>query len=81
MIYKAKTKGADSCLLEVCFIDDADDMKIYARNKDNIAKAIAVGIAKTYSLKKVESKKDNNKNCIFAFFVLIIEIMQFDINY
>ena len=61
VIYKAKTKGADSCLLEVCFIDDADDMKIYVRNKDNIAKAIADGIAKTYSLKKVESKKDNNK--------------------
>ena len=41
-------------------------MKIYVRNKDNIAKAIAVGIAKTYSLKKVESKKDNNKKAALS---------------
>ena len=52
VINRAKTKGADSCLLEVCFIDDADDMAIYTKNKDNVAKAIALGVVKTYSLKK-----------------------------
>ena len=52
VINRAKMKGADSCLLEVCFIDDADDMAIYTKNKDNVAKAIALGVVKTYSLKK-----------------------------
>ena len=52
VINRAKVKGADSCLLEVCFIDDADDMKIYLANKDKVAKAIANGIVKSYGLKK-----------------------------
>lgn len=56
VIYRAKTKGADSCLLEVCFIDDADDMSIYLNNKDNIAKAIAAGIIKEYNIKKKNTK-------------------------
>ena len=63
VINRAKTKCADSCLLEVCFIDDADDMAIYTKNKDNVAKAIALGVVKTYSLKKKtsNSKKTNAK--------------------
>ena len=60
VINRAKTKGADSCLLEVCFIDDADDMAIYTKNKDNVAKAIALGIVKTYLLKK-KAKSSNAK--------------------
>ena len=60
VINRAKTKGADSCLLEVCFIDDADDMAIYTKNKDNVAKAIALGVVKTYSLKK-KSASGNTK--------------------
>lgn len=58
VINRAKAKGSDSCLLEVCFIDDADDMAIYKKNKDNVAKAIALGVVKTYSLKK---KTSNSK--------------------
>ena len=58
VINRAKINGADSCLLEVCFIDDADDMNIYVNNKDNIAKAIAIGIVKSYSL----STKETNNN-------------------
>lgn len=57
VIYRAKTKGADSCLLEVCFIDDADDMAIYLKNKDNVAKAIACGLVKGYKLKKKGNSK------------------------
>lgn len=60
VINRAKTKGADSCLLEVCFIDDADDMAIYTKNKDNVAKSIALGVVKTYSLKK-KSSSGNTK--------------------
>ena len=70
VINRAKTKGADSCLLEVCFIDDADDMGIYTKNKDNVAKAIALGIVKTYSLKKKSTngtkKKQSKKKTVAA---------------
>ena len=61
VINRAKIKGADSCLLEVCFIDDADDMDIYTKNKDNIAKAIALGIVKTYLLKKKATSSNTKK--------------------
>lgn len=61
VIYRAKTKGADSCLLEVCFIDDADDMAIYLKNKDNVAKAIACGLVKGYNLKKKGNSKKTLK--------------------
>lgn len=70
VINRAKTKGADSCLLEVCFIDDADDMAIYTKNKDNVAKAIALGIVKTYLLKKKatsgNTKKSTKKKTVAA---------------
>ena len=70
VINRAKIKGADSCLLEVCFIDDADDMAIYTKNKDNMAKAIALGIVKTYSLKKKSmsntTKKSTTKKTVAA---------------
>ena len=59
VINRAKTKGADSCLLEVCFIDDADDMAIYTKNKDSVAKTIALGVVKTYSLKKKTTTNTN----------------------
>ena len=61
VINRAKIKGADSCLLEVCFIDDADDMAIYTKNKDNVAKAIALGIVKTYLLKKKATSSNEKK--------------------
>lgn len=62
VINRAKTKGADSCLLEVCFIDDADDMAIYTKNKDNVAKAIALGVVKTYSLKNKSTSNTTKKS-------------------
>lgn len=62
VINRAKAKGADSCLLEVCFIDDADDMAIYTKNKDNVAKAIALGIVKAYSLKKKSTSNTTKKS-------------------
>ena len=66
VINRAKTKGADSCLLEVCFIDDADDMEIYTNNKDSVAKAIALGVVKTYSLKKINSSNSTTNTTINA---------------
>ena len=41
-------------LLEVCFIDDADDMRLYLKNKKAVAQAIANGIAAFYKLTKEE---------------------------
>ena len=52
VIWNAYQKcSVESALLEICFIDDADDMKIYTKNKDKIAKKIAEAIAKSYKLK------------------------------
>lgn len=48
--------SVESALLEICFIDDADDMAIYTKNKDKIAKKIAEAIAKSYKLKLKSDK-------------------------
>ena len=52
VIAKAKAQGTSSALLETCFIDDADDMKIYEEKKDDIAKSIAEAIITQFKLKK-----------------------------
>jgi N-acetylmuramoyl-L-alanine amidase len=57
VINRAKIAGADSCLLEVCFIDDADDMKIYLKSKDGVASNIALGLVTGLGLKKKSNKK------------------------
>ena len=54
VINHCKSKGISSALLEVCFIDDADDMRIYTAKKDAIADAITKGIAEGFGLKKVD---------------------------
>ena len=51
-----QTCTVESALLEICFIDDADDMAIYTKNKDKIAKKIAEAIAKSYKLKLKSDK-------------------------
>lgn len=65
VINRAKKAGAESALLEICFIDDADDMAIYLKNKSKIAAKVANGIAKSYGLKKkptsTSSLKVNSK--------------------
>lgn len=64
-----KNQGVSSALLEVCFIDDIDDMKIYNANKKEIAVAVAEGIAEGFGLKKKEftvkeEAKDEKDNCL-----------------
>jgi len=56
VIAKARGQGVSSALLEICFIDDADDMKIYLNNREKIASSIALAIAEEYRL---ERKEDN----------------------
>lgn len=54
-------------LIEVCFVDDLDDAKVYKANKDKIARAIADGIeGKTYkpsnNTTTVKPKPQTNTN-------------------
>ena len=57
VINTAAGYGKKANLLEVCFIDDADDMKIYLANKKQIAQNIADGVAAYFNLKK-STKED-----------------------
>lgn len=54
VIKYAKSQGVSAALLEVCFMDDADDMAVYTAKKQQIAQAVADGIAEGYQLKKKE---------------------------
>ncbi len=45
-----KRNGISHALLETCFIDDLDDMKLYRSVKGKVAKAVAAGIAEGFGL-------------------------------
>lgn len=47
-LYFLNRTNAPAILIEVCFVDDYDDAKLYKKNKDEVAKAIANAIV-TYS--------------------------------
>ena len=50
VINRAAALGMPANLLEVCFIDDADDVRLYNANKDKVAEASADGIAEAFKL-------------------------------
>ncbi len=50
MNYVKKQNGISHALVEICFIDDADDMKLYISSKPETAKAIAKGVAEGFGL-------------------------------
>ena len=52
VISKARQSGTRAALLEVCFIDDPDDMAVYNSKFQAIVDAIAGAIATSYNLKK-----------------------------
>lgn len=52
VISKARQSGIRAALLEVCFIDDPDDMAVYNSKFQAIVDAIAGAIATSYNLKK-----------------------------
>ena len=52
VISEAKRKGVSSALLEVCFIDSASDMNVYATKKDEVVQSIADGIIGGFQLKQ-----------------------------
>lgn len=56
VIKHVKNQGVSSALLEVCFIDDIDDMRIYTTKKNDIINAIVKGIVDGFGLAKTEIK-------------------------
>ena len=58
VINTIKNKGISSALIETCFIDDKDDMSLYADKKSEVADAIVKGIIDGFGYeepKKAES--------------------------
>lgn len=51
VINAARQSGVSSALLEVCFIDDADDMNVYIQKFESIVDGIAKGIIEVFNLK------------------------------
>lgn len=61
VITQVKNKGMSGVLIELCFITNENDMKIYSANKKELAKLIADGVASGFKLeKKVEKVKNTN---------------------
>lgn len=61
VINTARSKGARAALLEVCFIDDADDMKLYLSKKNMIVDAIAKGFGFTVSGETIKEQSTPTK--------------------
>jgi N-acetylmuramoyl-L-alanine amidase len=55
-----KKQGVSYALIEVCFIDDLDDMKLYQAKKDEVVNAITQGIIKGFKLNQVVNNSMNN---------------------
>lgn len=58
VISAARHFGTSSALLEVCFIDDPDDMKIYTTKFQSIIDGIAKGIIEGFGLKTIEEEEE-----------------------
>ena len=58
VIGQAKREGVSAALLEVCFLDDGDDMKIYLQSKQAVAQAICDGIVEGFGLQEKENWYD-----------------------
>ncbi len=54
VINQARKAGTSSALLEICFIDDADDMAVYAVKQSEIVEAIAMSIIDGFGLQRPE---------------------------
>lgn len=56
VISRAKAAGASAALLETCFLDDADDMRLYTKSREKVAQVVTGAIAAGFGLKKKEAK-------------------------
>jgi N-acetylmuramoyl-L-alanine amidase len=60
-LYVLKNTNAAALLIEVCFVDDKDDVDIYKKNVDNIAKAIAEALINKPITEKVQVELPKKK--------------------
>ena len=58
VINQARRAGASSALLEICFIDDADDMNVYKAKQADIVEAIAMSIIDGFGLQRPEQEQE-----------------------
>lgn len=58
VINQARKAGTSSALLEICFIDDPDDMAVYAANQSDIVEAITMSIIDGFGLQRPEQEKE-----------------------
>lgn len=58
VINQARKAGASSALLEICFIDDPDDMAVYAAKQSAIVEAIAMSIIDGFGLQRPEPEQE-----------------------
>lgn len=67
VINAARRAGVSSALLEVCFIDDPDDMKAYNKNFQKIIDGIVKGIADGFGIKMEETpvKKEEDDMVVY----------------
>ena len=57
VISAACRSGTAAALLEVCFLDDPDDMALYAAAPERVARAVAAGIAEGFGLPDTEQEE------------------------
>lgn len=58
VINQARKAGVSSALLEICFIDDPDDMAVYAAKQAEIVEAIAMSIIDGFGLQRPEPEQE-----------------------
>lgn len=56
VINTAAGEGCKANLLEVCFLDDADDLMIYTRHRTEICEAIAQEVCESLEIKKTQKE-------------------------
>lgn len=66
LINYIKKQGVSSALLEVCFVSNANDMKIYQESKNEIIKGIAEGIVDGFGIKKEADELAESCNLLAA---------------
>lgn len=54
VIYNVRQFGVSAALLEVCFIDDPDDMRVYENNFNSIIEEIANGILEGFGVESIK---------------------------
>ncbi|MBQ7567024.1 MAG: N-acetylmuramoyl-L-alanine amidase [Oscillospiraceae bacterium] len=74
VINTAKARGISSALLEVCFLDDPDDLKLYLANREKIARAVADAICEGFG---IELPKETDREIVQRCYEFNDETMAF----